>query len=390
MHAAIGVKWHGRATAESTVLYIAGEGQLGLRARVSAWLRHVRGLMAKDPTLNPDHLNEALRERFFAIPSAVPLLDPLEPDNLLSQVRAAIDRLGTLPDLIVLDTLARCFLGGDENSSRDMGRFVEACDLIRKETGATVLVIHHTGKDGDIERGSSALRGGADAMLRIVREERDDLEGAARLVVEKRKDGAPLGDLVFDMQLVELDPRADGRPMSSLVPVPSTSPQATVPQSERKGRWRRRRRKGGAAKAQRLDILKSLASTFRRKGASATNLIADSQVPRSSAYKRLNELAEEGFVVIRESRGADIYEISKLGLESLSIQSPVSQSLAVSETSGQSPVSRKSPPPPTGGRDDTETETKRDAIVSAEQPHSLDRGRDADSDAAVRNREADA
>ena len=33
--------------------------------------------------------------------------------------------------LVIVDTVARALLGGDENSSTDMGLFVEACDIIR-------------------------------------------------------------------------------------------------------------------------------------------------------------------------------------------------------------------------------------------------------------------
>jgi hypothetical protein len=49
--------------------------------------------------------------------------------------------------MVVIDTLARCFGGNDENDARDMGAFIEGCDVIKQKTGATVLVVHHSGKD---------------------------------------------------------------------------------------------------------------------------------------------------------------------------------------------------------------------------------------------------
>lgn len=62
--------------------------------------------------------------------------------------------------LIILDPLSR-FRSGDENSSEDATRFVEACERIRKATGATVLLAHHSRKGAsglqDDIRGSSAL-----------------------------------------------------------------------------------------------------------------------------------------------------------------------------------------------------------------------------------------
>lgn len=62
--------------------------------------------------------------------------------------------------LIVLDPVSR-FRSGDENSSEDATRLVEACERIRKETGATVLLAHHTRKGAaglqDDIRGASAF-----------------------------------------------------------------------------------------------------------------------------------------------------------------------------------------------------------------------------------------
>src|SRR5439155_16938747 len=71
------------------------------------------------------------------------------------------------PGLVVFDTLARCIPGGDENSAEDLGRATASCDVIRRATGAAMLLVHHTGKDGLQERGSSALRGAADTMLSL-------------------------------------------------------------------------------------------------------------------------------------------------------------------------------------------------------------------------------
>jgi len=63
--------------------------------------------------------------------------------------------------LIILDPVSR-FRAGEENASEDNTRFVEALEKIRKETGVTVLVAHHSrkGADGETQdsiRGSSAF-----------------------------------------------------------------------------------------------------------------------------------------------------------------------------------------------------------------------------------------
>jgi hypothetical protein len=102
--------------------------------------------------------------------------------------------------LIVLDTLARCTEGADENSSRDMGAAVAAADVLRFNTGAAVVFVHHTRKDGEVERGSGALRGALDAMLMIKRD-----AGDTRCTVhcEKMKDAARFASFALELHSVK-------------------------------------------------------------------------------------------------------------------------------------------------------------------------------------------
>ena len=67
-----------------------------------------------------------------------------------------------------------------------MGLFIDACGRIQRATGAAMLVIHHTGKNGSNERGSSALRGAADVMVKLSNE-----DGTIVLQSSKVKDGEP-------------------------------------------------------------------------------------------------------------------------------------------------------------------------------------------------------
>jgi hypothetical protein len=83
----------------------------------------------------------------------------------------AITQAGVKPGLIVLDTLARCYGGGDENSTKDMNTFVTNCDLLRESfPDTTILVVHHTGKDTARGlRGSSAFNGALDIAFEMNR-----------------------------------------------------------------------------------------------------------------------------------------------------------------------------------------------------------------------------
>lgn len=75
------------------------------------------------------------------------------------------------PELLVVDTLARCF-GGDENSSIDMGKFVHTLDTLRELHGGSVLVIHHANKSERVGasrvRGSSVLYGAVDVSMQLI------------------------------------------------------------------------------------------------------------------------------------------------------------------------------------------------------------------------------
>jgi hypothetical protein len=73
------------------------------------------------------------------------------------------------PSIVCIDTVARS-MGGDENSTKDMGEFIKQIDKIKDEHGCTVLLAHHTGvATKDRARGSSALLGALDCEFKIER-----------------------------------------------------------------------------------------------------------------------------------------------------------------------------------------------------------------------------
>mgnify|MGYP001617494212 CR=1 FL=1 len=161
------------------VVYIVAEGHGGLRSRVEAW----------EVTYC-----EATNIRF--LPEAVNFLLDLDSKRLLLALRA----LENSPRMVVVDTMARCMLGGDENSSEAVGRLIAKLDDIRKEFNSTILLVHHgTKNDDNVERGSSALRGAADTML--------CLNGATHnlvLTCEKQKDAAEFKPMFLRLEVVQL------------------------------------------------------------------------------------------------------------------------------------------------------------------------------------------
>jgi hypothetical protein len=58
--------------------------------------------------------------------------------------------------------------GGDENSSVDVGLLIKNFDALRAATGAHLMVVHHSGKDGHAARaGGLCLRAATDTEIEI-------------------------------------------------------------------------------------------------------------------------------------------------------------------------------------------------------------------------------
>jgi hypothetical protein len=177
LHVAAGAEWNGRRVEQGGVVYCALEGGTGFRNRVAAW-RADQGL--DDGSLP-----------FMAIPSSLNLLDP-EADTplLIEAVKAAQERMGQQVKLIIIDTLARAFAGGNENASEDMGLLVQNMDLIRSETSACVLFVHHSGKDAAKgARGHSSLRAALDTEIEVKAEEGSDLKSATTVKQRELRKG---------------------------------------------------------------------------------------------------------------------------------------------------------------------------------------------------------
>ncbi|GAA0581424.1 helicase RepA family protein [Halomonas salifodinae] len=202
---ATGTPWHGHQVKQATVFYLAGEGHNGLARRFMAWGISREIDLSKAPIAVSN--------------SAQPLTDEIA----TTQVQVAIDTLAERhgpPALIVVDTLARNF-GGDENSTQDMNTFVQHLDRIRQRWRATVLVVHHTGKDQSRgARGSVALTGAIDSAFKV---ERDEL-GTVLMEATEMKDSEPPGLQAFKLEGVLL-PLSDeeGGEVWSCVPRPLDS-----------------------------------------------------------------------------------------------------------------------------------------------------------------------
>lgn len=186
------------------VLYIAAEG-----SGKANWRRIER--IAKVMKVDM----EKLRERLVVVTTGVKVDNPDNVEDFLTL------NPGTW-DLIVVDTLARC-MDGDENQTADMNLAVEGMSVIRRRTKAHgLIVIHHQGHKGDRMRGAIALFGAVDAQLHTVR----SADGIVQVKVEELREAAVSDDNVRTYRL--------DKEVGALVSIPTVSAPQKLDEREQK------------------------------------------------------------------------------------------------------------------------------------------------------------
>jgi hypothetical protein len=142
-------------------------------------------------------------------------------------VLEAAKRMGDAA-LIVVDTLAVTFGGGNENAPEDMGQYVANMKRIMAESGAAVLVVHHCGKDeAKGMRGHSSLLGALDGELIV---ERPADRGPRVMKAGKLREGDSFADLfTFELEVKVLGTDAEGDPVTTCWMKPSTGPVVRRP-----------------------------------------------------------------------------------------------------------------------------------------------------------------
>jgi KaiC/GvpD/RAD55 family RecA-like ATPase len=193
---------HDRKVKAGPVIYIAGEGHNGLARRRKAWENR--------------HQVDLKGSPIFVSEGPAMLTDDLNLLAVLNAVGETVDAVGQAPQLVVIDTLARNFGPGDENSTQDMTKFVRACDEIRIEHGCAVVLVHHTGHaDKSRQRGSTVMNGAIDVSYRLKKND----QGVITIDHGKQpKDFLPVDPFAFKFRTVELGfENEDGAPATSAV-----------------------------------------------------------------------------------------------------------------------------------------------------------------------------
>jgi hypothetical protein len=207
---AAGRSWQGREVKQGRVVYVVAEGAYTTADRVKAWMIRHQVEMPED---------------FKVIEVPAQIGDPV----VCAQFIEAIREFN--PSLIVLDTLAKCNVGADENSTAEMGLFTHGMETVAREASSHVLAVHHNNKQGTA-RGSNSLPSNVDTHITV----KASPGRIAVLECDKHK-GAPFEPIALVGRIVDLGEQDEyGTPVTSLVfeatDAPPMQPSAPVSKSE--------------------------------------------------------------------------------------------------------------------------------------------------------------
>ncbi len=213
-----GLDWQGCKVKNPTgVLYVSAEGGGGMSKRLQAYSKH-HGIDLTDIHMGFVTVGLNLREG-----DAKRVIDGCR------KMEGCDKPIG----FIVMDTLNRTIGGADENSSQDMGKYIDAINQIVKATGAFVLIIHHSGKNTSLgARGHSSLRAAVDTEMSI------KADGKVRvLTITKSRDGETGKPYAFRLGVIKLGIDEDLVPITSCVALPADINDAKSLKPKPSGQW---------------------------------------------------------------------------------------------------------------------------------------------------------
>lgn len=202
---ATGRAWQGRTVKRGNVVYIVAEGAYETKARAQVWLQF--------------HGVKDVPENFEIIEVPVQIVNHYA--QLIEELRAFS------PTLVIVDTVAQCNIGRDENATGEMGEFTNAVRTICRELDAHVACAHHNGASGRL-RGNTSLPANLDTSISLKQS-----PGRVVTIECDRTKGAPFEKFSLIGRVVELPERDEhGRNITSLVfettdaPEPIEAPNA--------------------------------------------------------------------------------------------------------------------------------------------------------------------
>jgi hypothetical protein len=189
-----GGEFYGHKATQAPVVYLAGEGVSGIRARLGAMHQYVKREDESGKDKGLEGVPLFLSNRGSRINEADELV------KLETEITLLQKEVGSI-GLIILDTFQRCY-SGDENSASEVNKFIKACDQLIQTFDCTVLMVHHTGRGNtNRARGSSVLDASIDGEFIVERKGTkadDDNSMLVTMKQTKNKDGMGMTEKKFE------------------------------------------------------------------------------------------------------------------------------------------------------------------------------------------------
>ena len=184
---ASGQDFYGNKSYKKPVLYICGEGQRGVKRRLSAWQQAQYSLSGIPLYLSDRAVRIGDKDDFERLTQEIEAIKAIEGD------------IG----MIVVDTFQRNFGGGNENSAEDVGNFIHQLDGLIAAYGCNVCIVHHSGHEGNRARGSSVIGASLDYEFSVKRTDKNE-QMFVSFQQTLNKDGQGMAEKNFVFTEVEL------------------------------------------------------------------------------------------------------------------------------------------------------------------------------------------
>ena len=183
-----GTEWFGHSVKQTPVVLFCGEGERSMHKRILAWAKFNEQSVRDNPFRMSNRPARILDDADFAL--------------IMQTLKNTYEELGDI-GCVCIDTLQRNWGGGDENSSSDMGKFIQRVDEIKYEFDCNVTLVHHSGHVGGKSRarGSSVLPSSVDFEFQVDRKDGPDDDPRMYTTIKQtlNKEGADLPPINFEV-----------------------------------------------------------------------------------------------------------------------------------------------------------------------------------------------
>ena len=200
----------GRRTKAGLVIYQIGESGDSLTdLRIPAWVRHFGADLPE-------------RVPFEILTSKVNLWtsETGAKDGALALLDTIRGIMAEYPDIplasLYIDTWSKAFAGGNEIDGKDVAKVIGNAEMIARETGAHVAIIHHFPKGGTTLRGHGSMKADVNSVAMVSMDANTKIR---TIRFDKLKDGEK-GTMQFELKQIILGEREDGKPITSCVVLP--------------------------------------------------------------------------------------------------------------------------------------------------------------------------